>query len=103
MVSAPWCSRVKSWKDLADAFIKQNWCNLEIAPTRNDFQNKEKKSTKTFKEYVQRWREQVAQVKIPLIDSELATIFIDTLKFPFYKFLIKMFTNNFVELLTTTE
>lgn len=53
----------------------------------------EKKSTKSFKEYTQRQWEQTTQVKLPLTDLELATIFINTLKSHYYEFLIGNATN----------
>lgn len=51
---------IKTWKDLVDAFIRKYCYNLDITITRNDLYNMEKKSTESFKEYTQRWRDQAA-------------------------------------------
>lgn len=48
-------SRTRSWKDLADAFIRQYGYNLDTASTQTNLQNMEKKNSKYFKEYAKRW------------------------------------------------
>ena len=53
-------SRIQSWKDLADAFLKQYRYNIDMAPDRSQLQNMVKKDDETFKEYAQRWREVAA-------------------------------------------
>ena len=49
-------SHIRSWKNLADAFLKQYKYNIDMAPDRMQLQNMAKKDVKTFKEYAQRWR-----------------------------------------------
>ena len=53
-------TRIASWKDLVDAFLKQYKYNMDMAPDRMQLQNMAKKSSETFKEYAQRWRELAA-------------------------------------------
>ena len=53
-------ARVRSWKDLVDAFLKQYKYNIDMASNRTQLQSMAKKSTETFKEYAQRWRELAA-------------------------------------------
>ena len=45
--------RVRSWKDLTDAFLLQYKYNIDMAPNRMQLQNMEKKVLETFKEYAQ--------------------------------------------------
>ncbi|GKV47364.1 hypothetical protein SLEP1_g54269 [Rubroshorea leprosula] len=63
--------RVKSWHDLTYNFMKQYEYNTSLAPSREDLQKTEKKSSESFKEFAQRWRGLVARVKPPLTDHEL--------------------------------
>lgn len=56
--SADWYGRqnketVKTWKDLAEAFLDQYSFNIAQAPDRTDLRNMEKKNSETFKEYAQ--------------------------------------------------
>ena len=46
-------SCIRSWKDLADAFLKQYRYNIDMAPDRSQLQNMVKKDDETFKEYAQ--------------------------------------------------
>ncbi|MCI55253.1 gag-pol polyprotein, partial [Trifolium medium] len=59
-------TQIQTWKDLADAFLKQYKYNLDIAPNRMQLQNLNQKSDESFKEYAQRWRELAARVQPPL-------------------------------------
>jgi len=43
-------TRVRSWKDLVDAFLKQYKYNMDMAPNRMQLQNMMNKSSETFKE-----------------------------------------------------
>jgi len=52
--------KIQTWKDLVNAFIKQYKYNMDMAPNRMQLQSLFKKSTETFKEYAQRWRELAA-------------------------------------------
>jgi hypothetical protein len=49
--------RIQSWRDLANAFIKQYQYNLDMAPSRTQLQNMTQKEGEFFKVYAQRWRE----------------------------------------------
>lgn len=89
--SADWYGRqnketVKTWKDLAEAFLDQYSFNIAQAPDRTDLRNMEKKNSETFKEYAQRWRVLASQIHPPLSEKEMASFFIDTLKPPYLGF-----------------
>ncbi|RDX98702.1 hypothetical protein CR513_18346, partial [Mucuna pruriens] len=51
--------RIKTWRDLAEAFLKQYKYSEDM--------NVLKKEQEGFKEYAQRWRELTAQVEPPII------------------------------------
>ncbi|RDX84582.1 hypothetical protein CR513_34350, partial [Mucuna pruriens] len=53
---------VKTWRDLAEAFICQYKYNEDIVPDRSRLQNMSKKESEGFKDYAQRWCELAAQV-----------------------------------------
>ncbi|RDY00943.1 hypothetical protein CR513_15790, partial [Mucuna pruriens] len=55
-----WSEGVKTWRDLAEAFLKQYKYNEDMAPDRSRVQNMVKKEQEGFKEYAQRWRELAA-------------------------------------------
>ncbi|XP_017970376.1 PREDICTED: uncharacterized protein LOC108660637 [Theobroma cacao] len=96
-------NRIKTWKDLARAFIAQYKHVAELAPNRLSLQTMEKKQSENFKEYAQRWRDIAAQVQPPLTDKQMTVLFINTLRAPFYECLIGNATKNFVDLVLSRE
>jgi len=52
--------RIRTWKDLITAFLRQYQYNSDMAPDRAQQQNMVKKESETFKEYAQRWRDLAA-------------------------------------------
>jgi hypothetical protein len=78
-------TKIRRWKYLVDAFVKQYKYNMDIAPDRTSLSNLEKKDKESIREYAQRWRESVAQVHPPLLDKEMVTLSADTLKAPYYE------------------
>ena len=63
----------------------------------------EKKATKTFKEYAHKWRDLAAQVQSPMIDKELNKMFLNTLKAPYYDWMIGNSNNNFSDVVFVRE
>jgi len=96
-------TRISSWKDLVNAFLKQYKYNMDMAPDRLQLQNMAKKSSETFKEYAQRWRELAAQVEPPLYEKEMITMFIETLQTPFYEHVLGSVSSNFSDIVTLGE
>ncbi|XP_027347973.1 uncharacterized protein LOC113859382 [Abrus precatorius] len=96
-------TRIRSWKDLVDAFLKQYKYNIDMAPDRLQLQNMIKKENESFKEYVQRWRELAAQVEPPLSEKEMVAMFIDTLQSPFYNRMIRSVSSNFSNIVIIGE
>jgi len=62
-----------------------------------------KKSIETFKQYAQRWRELAAQVAPPLHESDMITMFVETLEDPFYERVLGSVSSNFSDLVTIGE
>ncbi|MCI10219.1 hypothetical protein A2U01_0031311, partial [Trifolium medium] len=54
-------SRIQSWRDLANAFVKQYQYNIDMAPDRTQLHNMSQKEGESFRVYAQRWRELAAQ------------------------------------------
>ncbi|RDY12081.1 hypothetical protein CR513_03166, partial [Mucuna pruriens] len=52
--------RVKIWRDLVEAFLKQYKYNKDMVPDRSRLQNMVKREQEGFKEYAQRWHELAA-------------------------------------------
>ncbi|KAJ9184401.1 hypothetical protein P3X46_004131 [Hevea brasiliensis] len=96
-------SKLRSWKDLADAFLKQYKFNYDVAPTRRDLQNLVQKDRESFKEYAQIWREKAAEVYPPVIDNELCSLFIETLKAPYFNLMIGNTSNSFSDIIQAGE
>ncbi|RDX85150.1 hypothetical protein CR513_33708, partial [Mucuna pruriens] len=72
--------RVKTWRDLAEAFLRQYKYNEDMTPDR--------------------WCELVAQVQPPLTEKEIVTMLIDTLPSPFYDKAVGSVTSSFADLVT---
>jgi len=76
---------------------------MDMAPDRMQLQNMAKKSSETFKEYAQRWRELAAQVEPLLYEKEMITMFIETLQAPFYEHVLGSVSSNFSDIVTIGE
>jgi len=63
----------------------------------------EKKPTKTFRQYAQRWREEVTQIDPPLNEKVMTFYFVETLRAPFYDKLLGKATRNFADLVMYKE
>ncbi|XP_040938074.1 uncharacterized protein [Gossypium hirsutum] len=96
-------TQVKSWKDLAQAFMKQYDHITDIAPDRITLQNMEKNPSESFRQYAQRWREVATQVQPPLLEKETTMLFINTLKAPFITYMLGNATKSFVDIVMSGE
>ncbi|XP_052487973.1 uncharacterized protein LOC128041714 [Gossypium raimondii] len=52
-------TKIATWRDLAQAFMRQYNHDSKMMPDRITLQNLEKKSNENFRQYAQRWREVV--------------------------------------------
>ncbi|RDX88714.1 hypothetical protein CR513_29643, partial [Mucuna pruriens] len=94
---------VRSWKDLAEAFLKQYKYNEDMALDHTRLQNMMKKEHEGFKEYAQRWRELAARVQPPLAENEMVTMFIGTLPAPFYNKMVGNVSSSFFDFVVVGE
>ncbi|XP_016675150.1 uncharacterized protein [Gossypium hirsutum] len=96
-------AQIHSWKDLAQAFMKQYDHVTDITPDRITLQNMEKKQNKSFRQYAQRWREVATQVQPPLLEKETTMLFINTLRTPFINHILGGATKSFSDIVMSGE
>jgi hypothetical protein len=68
-------TKVKRWKDLVDAFIRQCKFNMNMTLDRSSLQATGKGTKESIREYTQIWREVVTQVNIFLLKRDGQFIF----------------------------
>ncbi|XP_012453259.1 uncharacterized protein LOC105775278 [Gossypium raimondii] len=96
-------AQISSWKDLAQAFMKQYSHVTNMTPDRIILQNMEKKPNESFRQYAQRWREVAIQVQPPLLEKETTMLFINTLKEPFINHILESATKSFSDIVMIGE
>ena len=94
---------VRSWTNLAKAFLVQYKYMTDSAPDRINLQNMEKKATETFREYNHKWRDLAARVQPPMTNKELNKMFLNTLKAPYYDRMIGNSNTNFSDVVFAGE
>jgi len=95
--------KIKTWKDLVDAFLKQYKFNLKIAPDRIILMAMEKENQESVRVYAQRWRDKAIYVQPPLIDTEMVMLFANTFQSPYYEHLVGSSTQHFHEVVRIAE
>jgi hypothetical protein len=90
-------AKIKKWKDLVEAFLKQYKFNLEIALDRTSLMSMEKRSQESVRAYTQRWRDEATHVQPPLIETEMVTLFANTFKAPYYEHLMGSSSQHFYD------
>ncbi|KAK4709799.1 hypothetical protein R3W88_004312 [Solanum pinnatisectum] len=83
-------------------YSKQDF-NVEIAPDRISITKLKPKSTKFFREYVIRWREEAAKVHPPMEESEMITYFIQVHDSEYYEQMVIMSGKTFSEVIKAGE
>ncbi|KAA3488147.1 Gag-pro-like protein [Gossypium australe] len=96
-------AKINSWKDLAQAFMKQYSHVTDMTPDRITLQNMKKKQNESFRLYAQRWREVATQVQLPLLEKETTMLFINTLKAPFINHMLGSATKSFSDIVMSGE
>ncbi|KAK2403174.1 hypothetical protein QL285_052635 [Trifolium repens] len=89
---------IRTFNDLANAFIRQYNYNSYLAPDRDELRALTQREKESFKEYAQRWRELAAQIRPPLEEKELTKLFLNTLSPFYYKKMVASAPNNFTEM-----
>src|SRR3954464_3471506 len=96
-------THVRTWDELAEAFLKHYKYNSDMAPTRLQLQSLTQKVDESFKEYAQRWRELASRVQPPLLERELVDMFMNTLKDPYLNMMIGCASSEFSSLVVVGE
>jgi hypothetical protein len=96
-------AHIRCWRDLAEAFVKQYQYNADMAPNRTQLQNLSLKSNECFREYAQRWRETASRVQPPMLEKEMANMFMNTLPGPYLERLVGCNASNFADVVSTGE
>ena len=75
----------------------------DTAPDRMSLQNMEKKASESFREYAHKWRDLAAQVQPPMTEKELNKMFLNTLKAPYYDWMIGNSNKDFSDVVSAGE
>jgi hypothetical protein len=68
-------TKIKTWKDLVDTFIRQYKFNMDVGPDRSSLQAMKKDNKESMREYTQRWRETLVHVNPSLLEKEMINFF----------------------------
>jgi hypothetical protein len=96
-------TKVKKWKDLVDAFIRQYKFNIDVGPNRSSLQAMKKDNKESIREYTQRWCEAAAQVNPSLLENEMINLFVNTFKALYFDYLVGSSTQHFIDLVVIAE
>jgi hypothetical protein len=96
-------AKIRKWKDLVEAFVKQYKYNMDITLDRTSLSNPEKRDKESIREYAQRWRDLAALVHPPLLDKEMVTLFVNTLKDPYYEHVMGSSAQQFTNVMAVAE
>jgi hypothetical protein len=96
-------TKVKKWKDLVDAFMRQYKFNIDVGPDRLSLQAMEKNNKESIREYARRWSEVAAQVNPPMLEKEMISLFSNTFKTPYFEFLVRSSAQHFTDLVIIAE
>ncbi|XP_016704198.1 uncharacterized protein [Gossypium hirsutum] len=96
-------TKISSWKDLAQAFMKKYSHVVNMVPDRITLQNMVANPNESFRQYAQRWREVAVQVQPPLLERKMTIFFINTLKAPFITHILGSATKSFSDIVMNGE
>jgi len=91
-------TKIRTFRDLCEAFVQQYQYNVDMAPDRSDLQAMTQGNKETFKEYAQRWRDTVAQVSSRIEGKEMTKLFLKTLNQFYYEKMVGSAPKNFAEM-----
>ncbi|XP_050900733.1 uncharacterized protein LOC127107491 [Lathyrus oleraceus] len=96
-------THIRTWRELAEAFLKHYQYNSDMAPNQTQLQSLPQKPDESFKEYAQRLRDLAARVQPPLLERELINMFVETLQGPYFEKMIGSTTSGFSDLVIAGE
>ena len=77
-------NQIRTWRDLARAFLEWYKYILETAPNRLTFQSMKKGPDEDYREYAVRWKNTTSMAWPSLTSREENFMFVDTLPSPYY-------------------
>ncbi|XP_011008686.1 PREDICTED: uncharacterized protein LOC105114002 [Populus euphratica] len=96
-------TKVKKWKDLVDAFMRQYKFNIDVGPDRLSLQAMEKDNKDSIREYARIWSEVAAQVNPSMLEKEMIALFSNTFKAPYFEYLVRSSAQHFSDLVVIAE
>jgi len=96
-------TKVKKWKDLVDAFMRQYKFNIDVGPDRLSLQAMEKDNKESIREYAWRWSEVTAQVNPLKLEKKMISLFSNTFKAPYFEYLVGSYAQHFTNLVVIAE
>ncbi|XP_059314844.1 uncharacterized protein LOC132065452 [Lycium ferocissimum] len=88
---------------MASSFMERFRFNMENVPNRFSLEKIRQKSTKTYREYASRWRDEVACVQPPMTEAELVAAFIRYQEADCFDKMITMKGSSFADLVIVGE
>ncbi|XP_070026331.1 uncharacterized protein [Nicotiana sylvestris] len=83
------------WDDLARDFVRQFQYNIDIHLDRYSLSNLKKKSSKSFREYAVKWREQAARVNPPIEETKMVSVFLQAQEADYFQNMMSAMGNPF--------
>ncbi|XP_011013700.1 PREDICTED: uncharacterized protein LOC105117661 [Populus euphratica] len=96
-------TKVKKWKDLVDAFMRQYKFNIDVGPDRLSLQAMEKDNKDSIREYARIWSEVAAQVNPSMLEKEMIALFSNTFKASYFEYLVRSSVQHFSDLVVIAE
>jgi hypothetical protein len=96
-------TKVKKWKDLVDAIMRQYKFNIDVGPDRLSLQAMKKDNKESIREYARRWSEVTAQVNPLKLEKEMISLFSNTFKAPYFEYLVGSSAQHFTDLVVIAE
>ncbi|KAL4295731.1 hypothetical protein GQ457_12G007850 [Hibiscus cannabinus] len=94
---------VKNWQDLSRAFLEQYTHVTYMVPSKIVLQDMKPRYNESFRQYFRRWRDVVAQVQPPLLESEVTPMFVESLIGPFYNHMLNHANKDFADMVLNGE
>jgi hypothetical protein len=91
-------TKVKKWKDLVDAFMRQYKFNIDVGPHRLNLQAMEKNNKESIREYARRWSEVAAQFNPRMLEKEMISLFSNSFKASYFEYLVRSSAQHFTDL-----
>ncbi|KAJ8531326.1 hypothetical protein K7X08_026760 [Anisodus acutangulus] len=90
----------RNWGTMAQDFVDKFKFNTDTVLDRFYMMKLEKKPTETFREYAMKWRAEAAKVQPPIEESEMNTLFVQSLKdATYYERMISVIGRSFSEVI----